>query len=89
MGEAVKSMVEGKGIGSHAQHKPTAVNLAQRELPFENGVRAGYDLLVVIPPHRCPPVVNEAGLVGETGWVPVAQGAARGPRPQRKPWRVA
>ena len=74
MGEAVKAMVEGKGIGFHAQHRLTAVAPDRRELTFDNGVRAGYDLLVIIPPHRCPPVVKEAGLTGETGWVPVDKG---------------
>ncbi|MEK7701375.1 MAG: FAD/NAD(P)-binding oxidoreductase [candidate division NC10 bacterium] len=71
LGEAVKGMVEGKGIGFHPQHKLAAVEPARRELTFENGVKTGYDLLVVVPPHRCPPVVKDAGLTGETGWVPV------------------
>ena len=74
MGEAVKAIVEAKGIGFHAQHRLTAVASDRRELTFDNGVRAGYDLLVVIPPHRCPPVVKEAGLTGESGWVPVDKG---------------
>lgn len=74
LGEAVKGMVEGKGVGFHPQHKLASVDPARRGLSFENGVRAGYDLLVVIPPHRCPPVVKEAGLTGEAGWVPVDKG---------------
>ncbi|MBI4561798.1 MAG: NAD(P)/FAD-dependent oxidoreductase [Candidatus Rokubacteria bacterium] len=75
IGEAVKAMLEGKGIGAHFQHKLQAVDPERKELAFENGQRAGYDLLVVIPPHRCPPVVREAGLVGEAGWVPVDRGS--------------
>jgi sulfide:quinone oxidoreductase len=71
LGEAVKGMVEAKGIGFHPQHKLAAVEPGRQELRFENGVKAGYDLLVVIPPHRCPLVVKDAGLTGETGWVPV------------------
>lgn len=74
LGEAVKGMLEGKGIGYHPQQKLQAVDPAQRELVFEPGQRAGYDLLVAIPPHRCPPAVKEAGLVGEAGWVPVDKG---------------
>jgi sulfide:quinone oxidoreductase len=74
MGQAVKALVEGKGIGFHPQHKLGAVDPAGRELCFENGVRVGYDLLVVIPPHRSPAVVKAAGLAGETGWVPVDKG---------------
>ncbi len=71
LGEAVKGMVEGKGIGFHPQHKLASVDPARREIAFEHGAKAGWDLLVVIPPHRCPPVVREAGLTAETGWVPV------------------
>jgi sulfide:quinone oxidoreductase len=71
IGEAIKAMVEGKGIGFHPQRKLAAVDPGRRELAFEGGSTAAYDLLVVVPPHRCPAVVREAGLTGETGWVPV------------------
>jgi sulfide:quinone oxidoreductase len=71
MGEAVVAMLEQKGIGFHNQHRLAAVDGARRELAFDNGVRAGWELLVVIPPHRCPRVVKEADLIGEAGWVPV------------------
>ncbi|MBI2152246.1 MAG: NAD(P)/FAD-dependent oxidoreductase [Candidatus Rokubacteria bacterium] len=74
MGEAVKAMVASKGIDFHPQHKLQAVESERQELVFENGERADYDLLVAIPPHRCPPVVKESGLVGEAGWVPVDKG---------------
>lgn len=71
MGDAVVAMLEHKGIGFHPLHRLTAVDGARRELRFENGASAGWDLLVVVPPLRCPPVVREAGLTGEPGWVPV------------------
>ncbi len=71
LGEAIKTMVEGKGIGFHPQQKLAAVDPERHELAFEGGATAAYDLLVVVPPHRCPAVVREAGLTGETGWVPV------------------
>jgi len=74
MGEAVKGLVESRGVGFHPQHKVVAVDPERRELAFENGAKAGYDLLVVIPPHRCAPVVKEAGLTVEPGWVPVDKG---------------
>ena len=74
LGEAVKALVASKGIDFHPQHRLQAVEPGRRELVFENGERASYDLLVAIPPHRCPPVVKESGLVGEAGWVPVDRG---------------
>jgi len=74
LGEAVKAMVASKGIHYNPQCKLQAVDPGRGELVFENGERAGYDLLVAIPPHRCPAVVKESGLVGEAGWVPVDKG---------------
>lgn len=71
MGQAVRGLVESRGIGFHPQHRIAAVDPDRRELVFEGGARAGYDLLAVVPPHRCPPVVRDAGLTAETGWVPV------------------
>jgi len=74
LGESIKAMVEGKGIGFHPQHKLAAVDPGRGELAFEGGVTASYDLLVVVPPHRCPAVVRDAGLTGEAGWVTVDKG---------------
>jgi sulfide:quinone oxidoreductase len=71
VGNAVKGMVEAKGIGFHPQMKITSVDAPSKELVFENGQRVGYDLLIAIPPHRAPQVVKDSGLVGESGWIPV------------------
>jgi sulfide:quinone oxidoreductase len=71
VGNAVKGMVEAKGIGFHPQMKITSVNAPSKELVFENGQRVGYDLLIAIPPHRAPLVVRDSGLLGESGWIPV------------------
>ena len=77
LGEAIKTMVEGKGIAFHPQHKLVAVDSERRQLAFEGGASAAYDLLVVVPPHRCPSVIRGAGLTGEAGWVPVDKGTLR------------
>ncbi len=71
VGNAVKGMVEAKGIGFHPQMKITSVNAPSKELVFENGQRIGYDFLIAIPPHRAPLVVRDSGLSGESGWIPV------------------
>ncbi len=71
LGEAVRQMLETKGVSFHPLHKLTAVNPETRELFFESREPVKYDLLVAIPPHRAPPLVREAGLANETGWVPV------------------
>src|SRR5574341_570121 len=71
VGKALKEMVEARGIAFNGQAKLTAVDAGRRELTFEDGKKVGYDLLVTIPPHRCPQVVKDAGLVAETGWVSI------------------
>jgi sulfide:quinone oxidoreductase len=71
LGEAVMALLEAKGIGFHPSCRLERLNRETKELSFTNGVSAPYDLLVAIPPHRCPTVLKEAGLTDETGWVPV------------------
>ncbi len=67
----VRQMVEDKGIGYHPEHVVTRVEPEARRIHFANGEMAEYDLLAYVPPHRAPRVVKEAGLTGESGWVPV------------------
>jgi sulfide:quinone oxidoreductase len=71
---ALRRMIEAKGIGYHPNHATTSVDPAQRRISFANGSTADFDLLAYIPPHRAPQVVRDAGLCGESGWVPVDRG---------------
>jgi sulfide:quinone oxidoreductase len=71
LGDAVRHMLEQRGVGFHPGHKLTEVRGDARELLFEGKSPVAYDLLVAIPPHRAPALVREAGLAGETGWIPV------------------
>jgi sulfide:quinone oxidoreductase len=64
-------MVEQKGIAYHPEHQVTRVDPAARRIDFANGASASFDLLVYVPSHRAPAVVREAGLLDESGWVPV------------------
>ena len=68
---ALRQMIESKGIGYHPNHSVTAVDAASRRITFANGAHAEFDLLAYIPPHRAPQPVRDAGLCGESGWVPV------------------
>lgn len=72
--QQVRQMVEGKDINYHPEHQVTHVEPSARRLTFANGVTADYDFLVYVPPHRAPQVVRDAGLTGESGWVPVDRG---------------
>jgi sulfide:quinone oxidoreductase len=69
--KAVRAMVEAKGIAYHPEHQMREVDPAARRLKFANGAEASFDLLAYVPPHRAPKVVRDAGLVGESGWIPV------------------
>jgi sulfide:quinone oxidoreductase len=71
---ALRRMVEAKGIGYHPEHAVTSVDPIKRRLAFANGAEADFNLLAYLPPHRAPKVVREAGMCGESGWVPVDRG---------------
>lgn len=71
---AVRGMVEAKGIAYHPEHQIASVDPQDKKLRFTNGAEAGFGLLAFVPPHRAPKVVREAGLVNETGWIPVDRG---------------
>ncbi|HED15519.1 MAG TPA: NAD(P)/FAD-dependent oxidoreductase [Gammaproteobacteria bacterium] len=67
----LRKMVEAKGIGYHPEHAVKKVDPDKKIIHFANDNTAEYDLLVYVPPHRAPKVVRDAGLVGESGWIPV------------------
>jgi len=71
LGNAVRQMLESKGIAYHPSHKLTSVNPQIRELSFDGKPSFRYDLLIAIPPHRPPAVVQGTGLTNEAGWVQV------------------
>jgi sulfide:quinone oxidoreductase len=66
---AVRGMVEQKGIEYRPEHQIARVDGGHVE--FTNGVRAGFDLLVYVPPIRPPRALSGSGLVDESGWVRV------------------
>lgn len=69
VGAQLKTMLERKTIDYFAQRQ--VVRVDDGVLHFAAGQTAAFDLLIYIPPHRAPAVVKDAGLCGESGWVPV------------------
>lgn len=70
----VRQMVEEKGIHFHPEQTVNEVDTTARQIRFTNGITADYDLLIYIPPHQAPRVVQEAGLTNASGWIPVDRG---------------
>lgn len=60
-----------RGITLSTNHLLQAVDGSKRQLSFQDGMRADYDLLVAVPPHLPPAVLRQSPLAGEGGWVPV------------------
>lgn len=67
----VRQMVESKGIAYFPEHSVTQVDADAKRLTFSNGATTDFALLVYIAPHQAPKSVTDAGLTGESGWVPV------------------
>ncbi len=70
-GEAVRELLAHRGITFNPQKQLVKVN--GNEASFDDGSSASFDLLVTVPPHRAPQVVEDAGLTDDSGWIPVDQ----------------
>lgn len=69
VGKQIVSLLQERGINFFGEHKLSEVR--EKKLFFENGKQADFDLLVAVPAHVAPAVLQESGLVGESGWVEV------------------
>jgi sulfide:quinone oxidoreductase len=79
---AVRGMVESRGVRYHPDHQVIRVEPVGRTLSFANGASAGYDLLIYVPPHRVPSVVQRSGLAPAGGWVGVDRGTFETAHPE-------
>jgi sulfide:quinone oxidoreductase len=71
MGEALRGILERRGIGFHPEQSVERIEPEARELVLTSGGRVGYDLLLGVPPHRAPAPARESGLAAESGFVRV------------------
>jgi sulfide:quinone oxidoreductase len=67
----LREYLAARRIKYHPGHRPVRIDAKAREVVYENGQELGFDLLAAVPIHKVPRVVEEAGLTGESGWVPV------------------
>jgi sulfide:quinone oxidoreductase len=70
-GEAVMGLLAHKGIGFHPGKQLESADAARHEITFSDGTVAPFQLLIAVPEHRAPAVVQETGLTNATGWVPI------------------
>ena len=66
---ALDARLEERGIPFLGSHVATAVT--DRAVQFGREDELPFDLLLAVPPHRCPAVLVEAGLSPAGGWVQV------------------
>jgi len=71
MGEALLGILASRGIGFHREQTAERVDAEAGELVLAGGERVPYDLLLGVPPHRPPAVVQAGGLTANGGFVPV------------------
>jgi sulfide:quinone oxidoreductase len=70
VGHALTAFLDQRGIGHHFEHQVTEIDRTSRTIRFGDA-QTSYNLLIGIPPHRAPAVLQEAGLVDSSGYVPV------------------
>lgn len=75
---AVSAMLAGAGVGFRGGFSLEQV--LPGELVSRSGERLGYDLALVVPPHRAPRCVADSPLAGPTGWPEVTFPSLTHPR---------
>ncbi|MBS3092372.1 NAD(P)/FAD-dependent oxidoreductase [Candidatus Pacearchaeota archaeon] len=71
IGEAIKQMLEERGIIFNPEKKINSIDGKNKIIMFENNQKVQYDMLIYVPHHKAPDVVKNSKLTGETGWIPV------------------
>ena len=70
VGQALCALMDERQVGHHFNKQVSEIRKASRTLHFGDD-EVSYDLLIGIPPHCAPPVLERAGLVDNSGYVPV------------------
>jgi sulfide:quinone oxidoreductase len=72
---AIEGRLAGKGIGFRP--KSVLAEMGVGAVSLEGGDTVRGDLILVVPPHRPPAVVDDTGLVGQSGWIQADPGTLR------------
>jgi sulfide:quinone oxidoreductase len=79
-GKRVVQLLEERSIDYHPSHKVSEIR--KKRIMTEDGKQIQSDLIFAIPVHVVPPVLREAGLVDQSGWVPVNSSTMETSTPQ-------
>jgi sulfide:quinone oxidoreductase len=82
LGKALRQMLESKNISFNPSHNLASIDQNSHELSFEGKDPFRYDMLIAIPPHVAPQIVQEAGLTDGSGWIPVDRATLKTNREQ-------
>ena len=63
----LEALLGQRGVAFMPGHKAESVSPAS--VRFSDGSEQTFDVLLGVPPHRCPSVLVEAGLAPEGGWL--------------------
>jgi sulfide:quinone oxidoreductase len=73
----VQPILAERGIELTGFFNVESVDPIARTVTSLEGETVGYDLLVLVPPHRGQKVIEDSGLGDERGWVPVDKNTLR------------
>lgn len=71
MGAFIRGQLAERGIGFFPQKTVSRVSPEAKQVEFADNTVAPYDLLICVPPHTVPGVLQAAQLTGPAGWIPV------------------
>ena len=71
LGNAVKDILDKKGIRFHPLMQLNSVDTKSKQIFFNGKESFEYDLLIVIPPHQSPAVISKTDLSNANGWIDV------------------
>ncbi len=80
-GNQLSALLASKNIDYQPKHTPTKIDAKAGAVHYENGGKFDFDVLLGVPSHRAPAVVQDAGLIDETGWIPVDAATLRTKHP--------
>ncbi len=68
--EILEPLLERRSIRLRTDSVVTGVDHADRTLSVSGGAELGFDLAIVVPPHRGAGVIVDSALAADDGWLP-------------------